>query len=201
MRALRARLTKPLAAAALTAGLLSGGLLWAAPGNVPPATSASSDLPRTGTASPGTTPTTAQAPDPGAAPDPAPDPSAEQPHDGDPGTVVQAGAQDASGCTPASYGMVCGVVKGKGLRVDTAHIVRDKVWPEAICDYQAVLTVYDGRGARIHQQRSTRHGGCSMGRAWFDLDVRKSFPNNSKIALSFYERGVHQGTTSYKITR
>ncbi|MEV0536847.1 hypothetical protein [Kitasatospora sp. NPDC050463] len=183
MRALRARLTKPLAAAAVTAALLAGGLLWAAPGDTSRAAAASSDTAPPATGSPTAAPT------------------AERAQDGDPAAVVQASAQNASGCTPASYGMVCGVVKGKALRVDTAHIARDKVWPEAICDYEAVLTVYNSKGSKIHQQRSPRHGGCSMGRAWFDLDVRKSFPNNSKIALSFYERGVHQGTTSYKITR
>ncbi|WP_146169083.1 hypothetical protein [Actinoplanes italicus] len=117
------------------------------------------------------------------------------------GLAVSAGpaAADASGCTPAAFGMVCGSVYGSGRYVSDAGVARDKVTPEAICDYQGVLTVYNSGGTRIYQERSPRHGGCNYGRAWFDFYPNRYFPNNSKLSLSFYERGVHQGTTSFRI--
>lgn len=109
-------------------------------------------------------------------------------------------AADASGCTPADLGMVCGNVWGDSTYVHDAGIARDKI-ELSICDYQGVVTVYNSSGSKIWQKHSPRHGGCSVGRAWFDFPVNRYFPNNSKISLSWYERGVHQATVSHRITK
>ncbi|MFE9776378.1 hypothetical protein ACFYOV_32940 [Streptomyces sp. NPDC005931] len=108
---------------------------------------------------------------------------------------------DAGGCTPAPYGTVCGdVYDSTGLHVNRVQINRFKAWPEAICDYVGVVTVYNSSGTQIFQQKSTRHYGCVSAAAEFDLSVNRYFPNNSKIAIGFYERNQHQGTVSFKIT-
>lgn len=114
--------------------------------------------------------------------------------------LAQPASADADGCTPASSGMVCGVVDGNGLYVDSAGVVRDKADLTGICNYQGVLTVYNSAGSQIFQQKSGKRSGCTHGRAWFDFYPRRYFPNKSKITLSFYEANVLQGAVSFRIT-
>jgi hypothetical protein len=107
----------------------------------------------------------------------------------------------ASGCTLAPNGYVCGKVDGSGLHVSAAHVARGKSGTEFICDYQGTVRVYNSAGRRIYLKRSGRHQGCTPLRAWFDFSVNRTFPNNSKLCTSFYERGIRQGTTCFKIHR
>ncbi|PZG23378.1 hypothetical protein C1I95_03350 [Micromonospora craterilacus] len=119
-------------------------------------------------------------------------------------TTASPAAATASGCTAArDIGLVCGEVIGSGLHISTATVTRTRPgWPVSgnVCDYQGLITVYNSSGSQIYQQRSPKHSGCTFYIGWFDFNVNRYFPNNSKISLSFYEYGVHQGTVSFKIT-
>jgi len=105
----------------------------------------------------------------------------------------------ASGCTLAPHGYVCGKVDGSGLYVRAAHVARGKAGSDFICDYQGTVRVYNTAGRVIYLKKSGRHQGCTPLRAWFDFSIKRHFPNHSKLCTSFYERGVRQGTTCFRI--
>lgn len=107
----------------------------------------------------------------------------------------------ASGCTLAPNGYVCGKVDGSGLYVRAAHVSRGKQGTDFICDYQGTVRVYNSAGTLIYVKKSGRHQGCTPLRAWFDFSIQRSFPPSSKLCTSFYERGVRQGTTCFRIHR
>jgi len=110
------------------------------------------------------------------------------------------GIASASGCTFAPHGYVCGGVRGSGLRVREAYVVRGKRGTEFICDYRGRVTVYHNNRL-IYSKWSSRHAGCTPLRAHFTIKVNKSFPHKSKLCDSFYERGVRQGKVCFTVKR
>ena len=115
--------------------------------------------------------------------------------------VAAPASASASGCTLAPNGYVCGGVDGQSLFVNSAYVVRGKQGTEFICNYRGTVRVYNSAGHQIYLKRSGRHQGCTPLRAWFNFSIKRSFPQNSKLCTSFYERDVRQGTTCFKIHR
>ena len=105
----------------------------------------------------------------------------------------------SNGCTAAPYGAACISVSGRGLRVEYVSVTRVKADPSFICNYQGRMTVTNSSGRVIEKRSSSRHKGCTTGTAWFDWDLRKDYPNNSKVCASFLEGGIVQGTACKKI--
>jgi hypothetical protein len=68
-----------------------------------------------------------------------------------------------------------------------------------ICDYQALFTIYDRYGSAIYRYYTSRHEGCTPGRAWFDWYPKINFTDGVRECAGFYERGVKQGTVCFKL--
>jgi hypothetical protein len=115
-------------------------------------------------------------------------------------TAPAFGIASASGCTWAPHGYVCGGVRGSGLKVRQAYVVRGKQGTDFICDYRGRVTVRHN-GRLIYSKWSSRHRGCTPLRAHFTFHINKSFPHKSKLCDTFYERGVRQGTVCFTIKR
>lgn len=105
----------------------------------------------------------------------------------------------ASGCTAAPYGYVCGGVSGTHKYINHAYVVRGKASWDMICNYQGLFTIYDQHGSAIYQHHTSRHNGCTPGRAWFDWYPRINFSNGVKECAAFYERDQRQGTVCFRL--
>ena len=101
----------------------------------------------------------------------------------------------AEGCTPAPFGYTCNYTHGKGTRVDRVDVIRGKADKSMICSYSAIVRVADPGGRVIYERDSgiVHNGACSPGRAYISFNVRRSFPDGSKICTRFFEGGQQQG--------
>lgn len=113
----------------------------------------------------------------------------------------------AAGCTFAPWGDMCFGVNGSSTWINTARIDRGKVSWEGICDYGAKVEVRQYYGSRPHEygvvwaDEIWRRGECAIGNAWFDFDIYRSFPHNSKICGIWHENGEPTATVCHNIYR
>lgn len=113
--------------------------------------------------------------------------------------VAEPASASSSGCTAAPSGYVCGGVDGSHKYISHLYVVRGKASRDFICNYQGLFTIYDRNGNWLVQKHTSRHSGCSVGRAWFDWNPRTSYPTGAKVCAGFYERDVRQGMVCFKL--
>jgi hypothetical protein len=100
----------------------------------------------------------------------------------------------AQGCTAAPYGYVCNTTYGNGNYVPQVTAIRTKASASWICNYTAHISVLDGRNtANVKYFRSFYHGGCTVGRAWFDAYPQRYFSCGDITSVAWFEDGVRQG--------
>ncbi|GAB2962530.1 hypothetical protein [Nonomuraea sp. NPDC049309] len=102
------------------------------------------------------------------------------------------GTLDASGCTGASGGTVCGAAIGTARYVQGAYVRRTALG--AMCQPSGRYYVYDTSGSLIDYQEQHSincHAGPVME---FNFTVRKQYPNSARtVCLGWYEEGVRIG--------
>jgi hypothetical protein len=99
---------------------------------------------------------------------------------------------DASGCTGASGGTVCGAAIGTARYAQRAYVRRTALG--AMCQPSGRYYVYDSSGSLIDYQQDQSincHPGPVME---FNFTVRKQYPNSARtVCLGWYEEGSRIG--------
>jgi len=112
-------------------------------------------------------------------------------------------AASANVCTSISGAIgdhMCTYINGSGTYVNYARVAVYRVKPQSICNYYATFTVYDSSGVKIYSKTSAYHSGCLWGYfASRQIDVYRSFPNNSKACGSWFQDGGRLGTSCARI--
>ena len=115
------------------------------------------------------------------------------------GAAPSPAAATANVCTSISGvpgDHMCTRVVGSGTHVEYARPAVYRVNPQSICNYYATFTVYNSAGTKIYTATSAYHKGCLFAALFASrqINVYRSFPNNSRACGSWFQDGGRLGT-------